>query len=185
MIMIKTKNKIGKKLYQATGFLIEQLEEGEMKREEVYQLAELRGITGATITRARQVARVKAHRAGGIWYMYLPEGAPGGAREYFASCVREWARLSTVARATKRRRVNRSASSDWMTVITDSSERDDSIIPVPEKGSEGDAPIMPVREKGNGGLHVKVGAVEFTADSDFPTEKLVEVLRGLGVKSEC
>ena len=76
-------------------------------------------------------------------------------------------------------------SSDWVAVVTNSSEGDVSVIPVRENSSEADVPIMPMGRNSNGGLHVKVGAVEFTADSAFPTEKLIEVLRGLGVGNVC
>jgi hypothetical protein len=162
MITAETKRTIGKKLYKAAEFVLDVLAEGEMATEEVQQLAARRGISGGTLKRARQVVCVKIRKASGRWYMVLPEGA----REHFADCYKEPEPVA--ARLTSRSREIGTIASDWVAVITDSGEG---------------GVCGPGRE--DGGLHVKVGAVEFTADSAFPTEKLIEILHGLGVAGGC
>jgi hypothetical protein len=164
MITAKTKRMLGKKLHHATEFVLELLAQGEMPREEVYQLAARRGITEATLARAKQAVKVKIRRAGGKWYMSLP----CDARENIADYVRKKKQFSV--RQPQRRREVSAVSSDWVTVVADT-------------GEEGYTASLPDRD--GGGLHVKVGAVEFTADSAFPVEKLIEVLRGLGVTGGC
>jgi len=162
--MIETERTIGKKQYQAAEFLIDLLAEGEKLSAEVYQLAARRGISDKTLTLAKKAAWVKARKANGRWYMFLQEGA----REHFADCISKRGGFS--AQPVQQSRAIGAVSSDWVTVVANSSD-----------GSVQDT--LPPRD--GGGLHVKVGAVEFTADSAFPTEKLIEVLRGLGVGNGC
>lgn len=162
--MLETKQVIGKKQYQAAEFMIELLAEGEMLSEEVYQLAAQHGISTTTLNRAKHVARVKVRRAGGKWHMFVPDDA----REYFTDCVS--ARGDFSAQAMQRSCENAPVSSDWVSVVAGSSQA---------------IACEALLDRISGGLHVKVGAVEFTADSAFPAEKLIEVLRGLGVGNEC
>jgi len=96
--------------------------------------------------------------------MVLPEGA----REHFADCYRKPEPVA--ARPASRSQVINMVSSDWVAVIANSGEG---------------GYTAPLPDRSGGGLHVKVGAVEFTADSGFPTEKLIELLRGLGVAGGC
>ena len=160
--MDETKQIIGKKLYQAAEFMIELLAEGEMLSEEVYQLAAQRGISNRTLMLAKKVVWAKARRANGRWYMFLQEGA----REQFAKYVK--ARGSFPTQSSQRSRGIAASSSDWMAVVVDTGKFD---------------VCETLANCAGGGLHIKVGTVEFTADSAFPTEKLIEVLRGLRVDS--
>ena len=156
--------RIGEKVYIAAEFLIKELSAGEKPAKEVQEKACERGIQERTLTRARKIAGVRSRKSDKKWYMSVTENA----REKFSRYVipvsiRNWANEQL-----KQSYSEGSISSDWLTVTV-----------------KHESVSVPAQCESAGRLHIKTGGYEFTASSEFPMEKLAELLRGLGVEGQC
>jgi len=148
------------KLGEAVEFLIKHLAGTEMPSKEFLQMAEDAGIVGKTLSRAKRIVGAKSCRRNLKWYTSVPEEMKW--RTFNISQRRE----KDFAHKTVK---PPSVSTDWVSVTVGDGNR---------------AYIPPTRESSGNGLRVKVGAYEFEADENFPTDKLAELLRGLAVNGQ-
>ena len=156
--------KIGEKVYIAAEFLIKQLSGGEKSSNEVLEKASEEGIPKRTLERARRIAGVKSRKSEKKWYMSITENAGEKFSRYVIPVsIRNWANEQL-----KQSYSGGTISSDWLTVCV-----------------KHESASHPPQSEPSARLYIKAGGYEFTASSEFPMEKLAELLRGLGVEGKC
>ena len=153
---------MGFMMRKAVEFIVTLLSEGEKPSAEVIELAKEAGISDGTFKRAvHRVIGIKSRKSNNRWYMSLPTDFSREKLDGFEPmCSVNPMRL----------REERSISSDWVSVTPQDNDCVKHKIDIPSR-------VPPI-----GGIHIKVGAVEFKADAGFPADKLAEILRGLAVQ---
>lgn len=148
-------------------FLYNILEGGEMRSREVNRLALDAGIVMSTLVRAKKLIGAKSRIEDGRWYMFIPEEARN-RKEDIIKLLESKSFKELFGTPTEQRKI----SEDWVSVVISGD-------------SDEELEEAPIREVTHGGLHIKAGAYEFTADASFPTDQLIALLKGLGVESIC
>jgi hypothetical protein len=145
------------KLIEAAELLFETIGDGEIPSRELDRLSSESGISIPTLKRAKAVIGVKARKVSKSWVMYIPPENRANAKETIAY-------HKNIAKFRKKKAISRHEtypiSTDWTKIVIDEDVSTGAI----------DA---------NTGLHIKVGSYEFTADANYPLDKLAELLRGL------
>ena len=155
---------IGWRIGEAADFLINLLAGKEIPSQEILRLADEAGIMSRTFERAKRIAKAKSIRKNNKWYMSVPEEMKGHTFGYHKPYQKEY-----LLKAIKHQAI----STDWVSVV----ERNDD-----ESGYKTDIPAR--ASPMVCGLRVKVGMYEFEASENFPTDKLIELLRELAVGGE-
>ena len=151
-------------------FLYNILEAGEVRSREVYRQAREAGFSIHTLHRVRGIIGLEPRYDDGRWYMYLTEDQRRRKEEIIKQLETHGAKSPLSESAPETMKI----SEDWVSILTTEDE-----------AVESDIDEIPVHIASIGGLHIKAGAYEFTADASFPTEKLIEPLKGLGVEKIC
>ena len=152
---------------EAVEFLYNTLEAGEMRSREVYNLALRAGIAFRTVLRAKTLIGAKARVDDGRWYTYIPEEACERKTEIM-KIIETKSFGELFKKPTERWKI----SEDWASIsLAGETAVNSEEISVPQTSGSG--------------LHIKIGAYEFTADASFPTEKLISLLKELEAGGLC
>jgi len=159
------------KICKAAEFCARTLISGEMPSKEFYRLLEeSSGVSDVTFRRTKRIVNIKSRRKSGGWYMYIPDESKGKLMEL----IQEY-RSNHPQHSNPIKIINSNPSPVHWTAVTVESKEETSTTKI----------NIPRMKAQSGGLHVKVGGIEFEASADFPTENLIALLRGLGVEGVC
>jgi hypothetical protein len=149
----------GKKICKAAEFLIEHLLKKEEATAEIYRIGERKGIAVGTLKRAKKLVGVSSRKIGREWYMTIS----GEEAMEKVKKQKEQGKKRQISKYERQYEV----STDWVRVTNGESE-------ATEDSVQKDA-----------GVRIKVGGYEIEAGSEFPVEKLAEILRGIGGERRC
>ena len=150
--------KMHKKIYKATQMLIELLSEKEVPSSEISRISKAIGISGRTLARAKLIVKVKREKKEGGLLLTIPKEEVEAARESSEKLNPQIpiVRRSEICEAYIER-------TEWVSVENEANELDSRPVPKMRAGT----------------LRIKVGKYEIEADTEYPIEKVIELLRVL------
>ena len=145
-----------KKIYKATQILIEMLSEKEVASSEVSRITKAIGISARTLARAKLIVKVKREKKEAGLMLTIPKEEVEAAREASE-------KLNPQITIVRRSEICEEyiERTEWVRVENEANELDSRADP----------------KMGTCSLRIKVGKYEIEADTEYPIEKVIELLR--------